>query len=56
MLEELLERKKKLEHEIFLMGFLEKWRPEQKRELEQYQTELKNVEYQIEQLTKKDGK
>lgn len=55
MLEELLKRKKKLDHEIYLMSFLERWRPEQRRELEQYQIELKNVEYQITQLTKKEN-
>ena len=50
MLEKLLERKKKLEHEIYLMEFIDIMRPEQKRELEQYESELRNVEYQISQI------
>lgn len=54
MLEKLQERKKQLEHEIWLMNFLDRWRPEQYRELDQYKSELRNVEYQIQQLTKKE--
>ena len=54
MLDELLERKNKLEHEIWLMNFIDKWRPEQRKELDDYQIELREVESEINELTKKE--
>ena len=54
-LQRLIKKKEKIEHEIYLMEFIDRWRPEQKSELEQYEMELKNVNYQIAQLTNKEN-
>lgn len=55
MLDELLARRNKLEHEIWLMGFIDRWRPEQRKELADYKNELKEVEIKINEIENKEN-